>query len=78
MTRSAWFRRAVGDDRTLHAREDGLDVGLVETEHDRAIEWDAIHKLQEDVLDFVEGFVLVEVLAVDGGDHGHDRREQQK
>ncbi len=71
-------RGAVGDDRALHAGNDGLHVGLVKAEDRRAVERHAIDELDESVLNVLERGVLVEMLAVDGGHDGDHRREQQK
>src|SRR5690348_5948217 len=69
---------AVGYDRALHAREDGLHVGLVEAEDCGAVERHAIHEFEKRGLNLLERMVLVEMLAVDRGDDGDDGREQQK
>src|SRR5215831_56113 len=65
---------AVGDDRALDVRDDGLHVWLVKTEDCRAIKRNAIDELDERALNVFERRVLIEVLAVDGGDHGDDGR----
>src|ERR1700675_3596367 len=70
--------RAVGDDGALDVRHDGLHVDFVETEYGRAVKWHAIHKLDERVLNVFERSVLIEVLAIDGGDHRHNGRKQKK
>src|SRR6202163_854575 len=70
--------RAVGDDGALDVRHDGLHIDLVETQYGSAVKWHAIHKLNEGVLNIFKRCVLIEVLAVDGGDHRDDRRKQQK
>ena len=69
---------AVGDDRALDVGNDGLDVGLVQAKDGGAVERNAIHEFGEAVLDIFQGGVLIEMLAVDGGDHGDDWREQQE
>ena len=71
-------RRAVGDHRALHARDDRLHVGLIQAQNHRTVERHAVHKLHERVLNFFERSVLIEMLAVDRGDHRDHRREQQK
>jgi hypothetical protein len=54
MTRSAWLDGAVGDDRALDARDDGLHVGFVEAEDGGAVKRDAIDELHEGVLNLLE------------------------
>ena len=71
-------RSAVGDDRALDARDDGLHVGLVQAKHGGAIKRHAIDELRENVLNLLERGVVIEMLAIDGGHHGDHRREQQK
>ena len=71
-------RGAVGDHRARDVRDDGLHVGLVEAEHGGAVKRHAIDELRENVLNLLERGVMVEMLAIDGGDHGDHRREQQK
>src|ERR1700682_2936532 len=70
--------RAVGDDGALDVRHDGLHIDLVETQYSSAVKRHAIHKLNEGVLNIFKRCVLIEVLAVDSGDHRDDRRKQQK
>ena len=55
-----------------------LDIGLVEAKDGGAIKGNAIHKLQEGALNVFERGVLIEVLAIDGGDHGNDRGKHQE
>src|SRR6267143_1769305 len=38
-------RRSISDDRPLHAGNDGLYVGLIDTQNRRTVKWHAIHKL---------------------------------
>ena len=71
-------RRAVGNHRPLHARQNRLHVRLVQAKHDRAIERNAIRELEKRLLNFLERGVLVEVLAVNRGDDGDHRRKQQE
>src|SRR5580693_6662476 len=70
--------RAIGNDGALHARNDGLDVGFVEAEDGGAVKRDAVDELDEGALDVFERDVLVEVLAVDGGDDGDDWGEHEE
>ena len=70
--------RAVGNHRTSDARNDGLHVGLIEAQHDGAVERHAIDELREGILDFSQRAVVIEVFAIDGGDHGDNRRQQQE
>src|SRR6266568_5392587 len=61
---------SVSNDGALHAGDDGLDVRLIDAKNRGAIKRDAIHKLNECVLDVFERGVLIEMLAVDSGYHG--------
>src|ERR1700688_5195027 len=70
--------RAVRNNGALDVRHDGLHVDFVKTQYGRAIKWHALHKLNESVLNVFQRSVLIEVLAVDGGDHRDDRRKQEK
>src|SRR5580692_82065 len=67
-------RSAIRDDGALHVWKNSLHVWFVETQNRGAVEGDAVHKLNERVLNVRERAVLVEVLAVDGGNNGHDWR----
>ena len=69
---------AVSNDGALDVRNDGLHVGLVEAKNGGAVKGDAIHKLSEGVLNIFERSVLIEMFAIDGGDYGDDRREEQE
>src|SRR3989454_1151736 len=71
-------RRPVGDDGPLHVGNDGLHIGLIETQNGCAVKRHTIHKLRKRVLNFLERPVLVEVLAVNGRNHCDHRREQEK
>src|SRR5262245_60713230 len=71
-------RGAIGKNWPLDARNDGLNVGLIQAEDGRAIEGNAVHELGEGVLDVGERRVLVEVFPIDGGDDGHHRRKEKK
>ena len=55
-----------------------MHVGLVQAEDGRAVKRHFVDELDEDVLDVFERGVLVEVFAVDGGDHGNHGGEQQE
>jgi hypothetical protein len=70
--------RAIGEDRPVDARQDGLHVGLIEAQHDRTIERNTIDELQEGLLNFLERMVLPQMLAVDRRDHRDHRGEQQE
>src|SRR5580704_6265264 len=61
-------RRAVGNDGPLHAGDDRLNVGLVEAKDRGTIERNAVYEFDERALDVFERRVLIEMLAVDGGD----------
>src|SRR5882762_2914102 len=71
-------RSAVSDDGPLDVRDDGLHVGLIEAEDGGAVKRNAVHEFHEHGLNFFERAVLVEMLAVDGGDDGDDRRVVEK
>src|SRR5262249_44229532 len=71
-------RSAVGDDRALNVRDDGLNVGLVETKDGGAVERHTVDELGERILDVCERVILVEVLAIDGSDDGNDRSKKQE
>ena len=71
-------RRSIGNDGTLHARNDVLHVGLIDTENRRTIKWHAIHKLEEGALNVFERGVLIEVFAINRSHHGDHWREQQE
>src|SRR5271163_3142388 len=77
ITRSA-AGSAVRDDGALHVRDDGLHVGLVKTEDGCAVKGDTIYELDEGVLNVFERGVLIEMLAVDGGDHRDYRSEHEE
>src|SRR5690348_2194891 len=70
--------RAISNDRALDAGNDRLDVGFVQTKDGGAVKRDAIDELGEGILNVFQGGVLVEVLAVNGGDDGDDGGEQQE
>ena len=67
---------AVGEDGALDVGDDSLHVGFIEAEDGGAVKRNAIHELDEGVLNIFERGVLIEVLAVDGGDDGDDRSEK--
>jgi hypothetical protein len=67
---------SVSDNGTFDAGNDGLHVGFVEAKDGGAVKRYAIHELYENVLNFFERRILIEMFAVDRGDHGDDGREQ--
>src|SRR5690242_6024037 len=69
---------AIGNDGALDVGDDGLDVGFVQAKDGCAVEGDAVHKLGESILNVYERGVLVEVLAIDGGDDDNHRGEEQE
>ncbi len=69
---------AVGNDGALYVWENGLHVRFVEAENRGAVEGHAVHELDEGALNVRERGVLVEVLAIDGGDDGDDGCEHQE
>ena len=52
-----------------------MDVGLIQAEDGGAVKRDAIYELKKRFLNVFERAVLIEVLAVNRGDHGDDRRQ---
>src|SRR5712692_6284114 len=71
-------RRSVGNDGTLHTRNNGLDVWFIDAEDCRAVKWHAVHELDEGVLNVFERGVLVKMLAIDSSHHGDNRGEHQE
>src|ERR1700683_3907225 len=71
-------RRAVSDHRTLYQRQNRLHVRLADTENHGAVKRHAIRKLQKYFLNFLQRVVMVQMLAVDGGDYGQHRSKQQE
>src|SRR5262249_16575643 len=69
---------AVSEDGALDAGDDGLNIGFVEAENGSAVERDAVDELGEGVLNIGERGVLVEVLAVNGGNNGYDGRKEEE
>jgi hypothetical protein len=67
---------AVGNHGASNVGKNGLHVGLIEAEDGCTVERDAIYKLCERSLDFVERGVVIEMLAVNGGDDGDDGSEE--
>src|SRR5499427_9471639 len=68
----------VRDDPLLEAREQELDIGLVQAEDGRAVEGHLVDEGDEGVADRVEGAVVVEVLGVDRCDDRDRRGELQE
>jgi hypothetical protein len=71
-------RDPVGNDRPLYAGNDGLHVRFVQAQDRCTIEWDPVYELYEAILDVFERTVLVEVFAVDRGNHRDNRGQQQE
>src|SRR5258708_34759058 len=71
-------RSSIRNDGTLHAGNDRLHVGLIDTENRRTVKWHAIHKLDEGALNILERGVLVEVLAINRGYYSDHRREHEE
>src|SRR5271163_573654 len=69
---------AVGDDGALHVWKNSLHVRFVEAENRGAVEGDPVHELNEGALNVGERSVLIEMLPVDGGNDGYNRREHQE
>jgi hypothetical protein len=69
---------AVSDDGAFHVGKNGLHVRFVEAENRGAVKGDAVDELDEGALDVGERSVLIEVLAIDGGDNGDDRGEHEE
>ena len=53
-------------------------LAIVQADDDRAVERHLVDELDEGGADVVERRVVVQVLAIDVGDHGDDRRELQE
>src|SRR5260370_2103849 len=71
-------RSSIGNDGTLHAGNDRLHVGLIDTENGRTVKWHAIYKLDEGALNIFERGVLVEVFAINRSYHRNHWREHQE
>src|SRR6266436_7743035 len=71
-------RRAVRNNGTLHAGNDRLHIGLINTKDRRTVKWHAIHKLDEGALNIFEGGVLVEMFAINRSHYRYYRREHQE
>src|SRR6266436_1747858 len=68
----------VRDDPLLDAREQELDVRLIQAQHRRAVERHLVDERDERVADHVEAPVVVEVLGVDRRDDRDRRRQLQE
>src|SRR5215470_7975106 len=68
----------VRDDPLLDARDQELDVRLIQAQHGRAVERHLVHERDERVADRVEARVVVEVLGVDRRDDRDRRRQLQE
>src|SRR5258707_9864595 len=71
-------RGAISEDGPFDVGNSGLNVGFVEAKDCGAVKRYAIDELNESILDVFERAVLIEVLAIDGGNNRDDRREQQE
>src|SRR5713101_1297044 len=71
-------RRSIGNDGTLHAGNDRLHVGLIDTENRGTVKRHAIHKLDEGALNIFERGVLVEVFAINRSYDRDHRREHEE
>src|SRR6266853_310860 len=71
-------RRSVGNDRALHAGNDRLHIGLIDTQDRGTVKWRAIHKLGGGVLNILERGVLIEMFAINRGHNRDHRREHQE
>src|SRR5258708_3996949 len=69
---------AVSDDRALDARDDGLHVRLVHAQNRRAVKRNAVDEVHQGIVNGFERRILIEMLAVDGGDDRDHGREQQE
>src|SRR5215469_6120929 len=72
------IRNSVGDDGPLHARQNGLNVRLVERKNHGAVKRHAIYEFQKSGLNLFERMILVEMFAVDGCDDGDDGRKKKE
>src|SRR6266849_109752 len=71
-------RSSISNDGTLHTGNDRLHVGLIDAEDRRTVEWHAIHKLNESVLNIFQRCVLVEVFAINGSHYSDYRCKHQE
>src|SRR5438067_4577340 len=71
-------RRPVGDEALADVRHQGAHRHAVEAEDGQAVERDAVDELEIRLAHPVHVPVVVEVLAVDVGDDGDDRREEEE
>ena len=62
----------------LDVGDNGLDVGLVETEDCGAIKRNAVDELEERALNVFERSVLIEMFTIDGGYDCHYGREHEE
>ena len=70
---------AVGDDAPVaQARDDRLDLGMVDAEQGGAVEGHVLDELDEGVLDLLEAAIMVEMLGIDVGDHRDRAVEPQE
>src|SRR5579862_1850696 len=68
----------VRENGALDVGNDGLNVRFVEAQDGGAVKRDTVDELGEGVLDIGKRRVLIEVFAVDGGDHSDDRSKEQE
>ena len=69
----------VGDDAAVgDARQQRLDLGMVEAQHGEAVERDVLDEAHESVAQRVEGAVVVEMLGIDVGHDGDGRWQAQE
>ena len=71
-------RAAVSDGAPLDLRQDLLHVLVVQAEERGAVKRDFVHKLRKGFADFFDIRVMVEMLAIDVGHDGEDRRKLQE
>ena len=68
----------VSDDAAIHQRKKLLDVFVVQAQDGRAVERHLLDELEERGANLDDGRIVIQMLAVDVGDHGQDRAELQK
>ena len=68
----------VGDDAAIHRGKKLLDVFVVQAQDGRAVERHLLDELEERGADLDDGWIVIQMFAVDVGDHGQDRAELEE
>ncbi len=69
---------SVGDETLLHLRNERLHIGIVETQNGKAEKRYLVDELDKVCLDFIEIAIKVEMVGVDIGDYGDNRRQLEE